>query len=184
MNPRTKGEVDPAVATAIQKMVDDAFANGFFQGLLTARNTIETLFASSATNAPSDEAERASGMSRRNERAAENLPLKTRRRGVAAAAITSVFERERGLSVSAIHRKATGLGHELSLEAIGAELRRHEGNKYHRSEGRFWFPFGSPEENETDRHARATANPSHTEHQSSADPKSDAPFDQAARHAA
>ena len=65
--------------------------------------------------------------------------------GIAGVAIKDVFQHRTGLSVKQIYDEAIRLGHTLSVEAIGAELRRHEGEKYRRDDGRSWFPLGSPE---------------------------------------
>ena len=75
-------------------------------------------------------------------------PTRRASNGVAAEAVAAVFKQETGLGVVEIHRKAQQLGHSLSTEGIGNELRRHEGLKYRR-DGRNWFPLGTAPEAET-----------------------------------
>lgn len=184
MNQRAKGQVDPVIATAIQKMVDDAYANGFNQGLLTARSGLDALLTSYVPNMAAEAADKPANPERRSKNQAGRDGNVPKPRGVAAAAIKSVFEREQGLNTSSIHRKAAELGHELSLEAVGAELRRHEGRKYRRDGKRVWFPIMGTKESAADPQSDMTENPPQTEHQSSAENISDAPMHQPASRAA
>lgn len=65
-------------------------------------------------------------------------------RGTSAKVIDDVFTNVgTGLPVSEISRAALERGHNLSLEAIGNELRRHNGRKYHRA-GYRWYPGPMP----------------------------------------
>lgn len=127
--------LDTNVITALQKMVDEAFAEGFNKGLLEARKGIDLLLDPQSPM-PAQQTSKAIGSRLLS---GSTMSAATRVRGIAATAIKRVFEGQQGLSTSAIHRRAIELGLELSLEAVGAELRRHEGQKYRRDEKRNWF---------------------------------------------
>ena len=82
-------------------------------------------------------------------RSVNSAPVRPRRRstkraghGEAARLIGIVFATKAGLTIKEIHNAIAGGGAALSVEAVGAELRRNEGTKYRR-EGRFWFPGGA-----------------------------------------
>ena len=67
------------------------------------------------------------------------------RKGGASDAVQAAFGLGVGKSITEIFQQALSLGHKLSIEGIGNELRRHEGSKYRRDKRRHWFPIGMSE---------------------------------------
>jgi len=80
---------------------------------------------------------------------------------VATAAVEAVLAEAAGLAIKEIHQQALKLGHQLSIESVGNELRRFEGKKYRRDERRNWFPIGYTEM-ETAGHVHHDTNPAAT----------------------
>ena len=135
-------------------MVDEAFAEGFNKGLLEARKGIDLLL-DPHTHMSSNQT---SNSVKSRLSSSSTMSATTRAKGVAAAAIERIFESQQGLTTSEIHRRVVELGLKLSLEAIGAELRRHEGQKYRRDEKRNWFAIDKPKGLEIDNQAASDSN--------------------------
>ena len=134
-----------AATASLRQSIRDAYQQGYDAALSDLKDRIMAVFGTHIITAHAEAVSTSHAALRRRR------PAKTRaRRGVAAAAVEAVLAEEAGLAIKEIHQQALKLGHKLSVESVGSELRRFEGTKYRRDERRNWFPVNSTE---TDAHS-------------------------------
>lgn len=129
-----------AATVALRQSVRDAYQQGYDAAVRDLKDRIMAVFGPVALSAHVEAVSTVHAKIRRRRPSSGRA-----RHGVAAKAVKDVFTIGTGLSVTELHQQALKLGHQLSIEGIGNELRRFEGKKYRRDERRHWFPLSSAE---------------------------------------
>jgi hypothetical protein len=123
---------------AMRPFVRDAFRQGLVVGLALGRENVfeallgaEKMIADAFSERPARRAPRAEG---------------GEHRGAIAPLIDLVLEDQPGLRAVEIETKVVELDPSLVAASVGNELRRQEGKRYERRDGKRWFLIGDPEQ--------------------------------------
>jgi hypothetical protein len=129
-----------AATAALRQSVNEAYQRGYEAAVKDMKARILASFEEPAATVQQEAAPKRPRPGRQRK-----SPDTRSRKGGASDAVRAAFELGVGKSITEIHQQALSLGHRLSIEGIGNELRRHKGEKYRRDERRHWFPLGLPE---------------------------------------
>lgn len=129
-----------AATAALRQSVNEAYHRGYEAAVKDMKARILASFEEPVANVQQQSTQRRSPPRRQRK-----SPETRSRKGGASNAVRAAFGLGVGKSITEIFQQALSLGHQLSIEGIGNELRRHEGTKYRRDNRRHWFPIGLSE---------------------------------------